>query len=461
MHKIKQKMIGKKQEKKKKLKKMIEKILKEYIEERKLEKNLESEKMIIRIKPLNDLVFKNVFFNNTNKNFLICLLNEILDKYNEPIEDIELVNVDLIPEQLRFFLFNSEENKFDEKNNKKNAEIETEIENFIDDNLKNETKVINKSNKNIENNKNKKDNKKENEIEKIKGKKGYMDILIKYLIKNKINDTNNKKFLLQAKTKSDIINIEVQLVNKGNIFKKSIFNSSSIIMDSLPANCKYNRIPDLIMINLLNYNMFHNKEKYHWSYALIERELKKEDEFSKMLNFHFIELEKFEKISNGNKNKTVNDNPWIHFLINPNDIFFRNEHTPKEFKKAREQLVSLQEDPKFYLKCVLREMELADSISGLEEVEERGEERGKKRGIEIGKKIMELKMIFKLIIEYRINIRNINHLVYFNNSQLLEIKKFINDSNYKIKDLVKILDIDENEINGICKMYKISIHGRI
>jgi len=81
--------------------------------------NLKSEKLEVRIRPANDLVFKNVFLTTTNKKILINLLNEILSEYNESIEDIELINAEVMPEQLRFIVDYLETNKLEIKDNEK------------------------------------------------------------------------------------------------------------------------------------------------------------------------------------------------------------------------------------------------------------------------------------------------------------------------------------------------------
>ena len=92
-------------------------------------------------------------------------------------------------------------------------------------------------------------------------------------------------------------------------------------------------ILNIVMINLLVCNMYdENNPKYHWINGLIEIELKKkENRFSRMLNFHFIELEKFViQIKNNNnesnRNKLIQENPRLYFMKNPNDEYFRKKN---------------------------------------------------------------------------------------------------------------------------------------
>ena len=67
-------------------------------------------------------------------------------------------------------------------------------------------------------------------------------------------------------------------------------------------NWKSEYILDVIMNNLLDYDIFDkNNPKYHWTYDLIERKLKKR--FCKMQNFYFVELKKFVNQINKNNNE--------------------------------------------------------------------------------------------------------------------------------------------------------------
>ena len=128
---------------------------------------MESEKLKVMIRPSNDLVFKLIFFffflkKKTNKNILISLLNEILSEYNEPIEDVELISVEVISEQLRLIV---EDLKNNESVNKLNK-----IKNEMESNIKDKSKEKNNN---------------EKASEKIKNRKEYIDGLIKNLTEDR------------------------------------------------------------------------------------------------------------------------------------------------------------------------------------------------------------------------------------------------------------------------------------
>jgi len=295
-----------------------------------------------------------------------------------------------------------------------------------------------------------------------------MDGLIRNMTKdngeNKYGESDNNKMLLQAKTKSNVINIEIQVLCKGDMFKRSLFYSSSIIMHSLRVDSGYSGIPDVIMINLLDYDMFDKTDpKYHWTYGLIERKLKKEDEFCKMLNFHFIELKKFINQINKNnnelnKNELIQKNPWLYFIKNPNDKYFRNNKTPHLFKNTREKLISLKNNTEFYFRYALREMELTDNISGLIEVEKKSLKRGRIEGEKIGRikgeKVGERKKDIHntlLFLKNGTDINQVKEYKWVSDDELVILNNLLygKNKNHDIGRLAIDLNIEENILENI------------
>ncbi|ORX53884.1 hypothetical protein BCR36DRAFT_582105 [Piromyces finnis] len=75
-------------------------------------------------------------------------------------------------------------------------------------------------------------------------------------------------------------------------------------------------------------------------------------------NDNFIYSDKLSKFYKDNKNDDKDDiedgaisdedvNSWVKFLNNPNDPMFRKEDTEDIYKKARSELLFLQDDEKF------------------------------------------------------------------------------------------------------------------
>ncbi|ORX80517.1 hypothetical protein BCR32DRAFT_245579 [Anaeromyces robustus] len=132
------------------------------------------------------------------------------------------------------------------------------------------------------------------------GKLGKMDTLLAIQNKNfkrkrKFEEIkNHQSILMTAKTNHNkLVNIEIQFNKTGHMSKRSLYYSSGIILHSLPQGRSYGEIPDVIMINLLNYNLFKNMNKHHWHFELKERETNEGEGFKDLLNIHFFELQKY------------------------------------------------------------------------------------------------------------------------------------------------------------------------
>ncbi|ORX63630.1 hypothetical protein BCR32DRAFT_138226 [Anaeromyces robustus] len=191
------------------------------------------------------------------------------------------------------------------------------------------------------------------------GKSGRMDVLVQNLrqlnMKTKYNKTESKsnynylyrdkEIVMVTETKNyEFIIIEIQFPKTGNMLKKSLFHVSGTIFHSLSSRKKYEEIPNVILINILNYNLFidpEDMEQCHWIFEVAERNTKKGKGFEDLIKFHFIELSKFKNESNETMKKQF---PWILFLLDPNNNYFRTEKTPTCFLKARGTLYELSKD---------------------------------------------------------------------------------------------------------------------
>ncbi|ORX63629.1 hypothetical protein BCR32DRAFT_330810 [Anaeromyces robustus] len=157
-----------------------------------------------------------------------------------------------------------------------------------------------------------------------------MDVLVESLrqlsLETKDNETKSKsnynfryrekEIVMVTETENhELINIEIQFYNTCNMFKRSLFYASGIIFHSLPSSEKYEEIPNAILINILNYNLFKDPKdmkQRHWIFEIAERNTKKGKGFEDLINFHFIELPKFEDESNEIMKKQF---PWILFYL--------------------------------------------------------------------------------------------------------------------------------------------------
>ncbi|ORX47644.1 hypothetical protein BCR36DRAFT_454384 [Piromyces finnis] len=224
------------------------------------------------------------------------------------------------------------------------------------------------------------------------------------------------------------------------------------------------------MINILNYKMFDDRIGYKYfprngvafykgkfyqnvNGKLIDEKMnilidKKGNEIimdndscnCKLSTIHFIELPKFKiKNKNNNDDNVYNDkllynnkknddkddiedddisdeeeNLWIKFLNNPNDPIFRNEDTEDVYKKARFELLLLQDDENFKkeynsrIDSIITEKSIREynKRKYLKEGEEIGEKKGiikgRKEGKEIGKRETHVETTFEYFIQIQI-----------------------------------------------------------
>jgi len=344
----------------------------------------EIEKMIIDTK--NVVIFKNLFGVPQNKDIMIDFLNKILEFKENPIVDL--------------FYINTTDKSLIGKMKKNNNE---------ETNQSNEEKEVNDKEENSE----------------LYGKLGRLDILVNSYIESpssnyNLRETNERKkrdideiiypenIDLVAKTRTNkLINIEIQMNNKGHMGKRSLYYAAGIIFHSLPRNEPYEKVPDLVMINILNYvaikdstvnkKQFNNesecdeyinelKNRCHSVYTIQNTQTNKTEIFENSLIFHFIELPKF--LNEINKNKLESEKySWIKFLLKP-EIY--KDTDKKLFKRAYNYLNylgTLGEIREAYeqIEKVERDHLSAMSEYGKEKYIE-GEKNGKKQGKEEGEK---------------------------------------------------------------------------
>ncbi|ORX76396.1 hypothetical protein BCR32DRAFT_296253 [Anaeromyces robustus] len=416
-------------------------------------------KNIIRYYPKYDTPFKNLFKKEENKNLLIDLLNGIIDGgSNNPIVDVQFLDSEFTAERVKF----NKINKWDDLNNNEGKEK-------IDENLKKEDNNNNKNNKrpsnNIDINKNKKlkqgffEAKRARLNSFVNGiRKNYSDII-------KTKNTENLPVIAITKS-NEIINIEIQVHEAENTYKRSLFYTSSVITHSLKKGDSYNDLPKIVMINFLHYNLFkNNNDKFYWNFSLHDKITKTEEGFEGLLNIYFIELSKYEKLEQQEKlNKKY---LWYLFMVDPNNQLFCEKETPQKFVQARETLLSLETNVRYCEQCdfeekltdrYIKNMEYRENIGiekGIVIGKEQGIVIGKEQGIEIGReegaKLTGIKTVFKMFYS-NFSIDTINDFMLLDTSEVLEIQKFLNNPNYEsLKQLAEKLNIPLEILKNIYK----------
>eukprot|EP00833_Pecoramyces_ruminatium_P005390 jgi/Orpsp1_1/1179422/evm.model.c7180000069293.1 len=349
-------------------------------------------KNIIKCYPKYNNSFENLFKTEKNKNLLIDFLNDVLDcKNNDPIVNIQYMDTEITSDKA------------------KNAIILDKLDNLS---LKEEEKEVFYKQLNVENkhdtdeNVNTKKRKNKNTFDQninkiIKTDSFYretdkLNLLVSSMRESYLNEKNKYEFTFLkfdnnppffAITKArELINIKIEVQETENMCKRSLLYASDIIFRSLPKGCIYDDVPRTVLIIFSHYNIFKNKNKFHWCFSILDKETKTEENFEGLLNIHFIELSKFEHLKKEEKNNEKYR--WFLFMVDPNNNVFLNKNTPSQFTQARNTLLSLEEN-KNYINICNKEKEMYDSyINGLDYREEKGKregrEEGRKEGIEEG-----------------------------------------------------------------------------
>ncbi|ORX84892.1 hypothetical protein BCR32DRAFT_325712 [Anaeromyces robustus] len=257
--------------------------------------------------------------------------------------------------------------------------------------------------------------------------------IINYIITKfcELNDEDGIR--VKAKTNSDeYLNIEIQVQKTGNMFKRSLYYASGVIFQSLPRGNKYNDMPNLIMINILNYKLFKNTEKeklkYHWVFTFKEKDTNEEKDFKGLLNIHFIELPKYKRL---NQKVLQNKYPWILLLNDPNNKYFKEKEAPQIYLDARNELITLQKNPELVEIIRRREKEWTDYIS--EKYEIKMETKREK----------DIEHIFNLLVYLPLElVLNFD----FPKEEVNCINRFMTDRNYSIEMLSKQLNFKKSKL---------------
>ncbi|WP_419891555.1 Rpn family recombination-promoting nuclease/putative transposase [Paenibacillus xylanexedens] len=194
-------------------------------------------------------------------------------------------------------------------------------------------------------------------------------------------------FDIWAKTaEGKLINIEMQLFNKYDIEKRTLYYWSKRYSSQLQEGQTYKELKKCVTINILNYPFIAN-ERYHNVFHL--REDHTGLELSDDLEVHFMELSKLDDQSVPMEGGLIN---WLLFLKGADksnwEVLQMNEPT---LKKAMDTLEFLSQDREARRLYEERQKYLHDEASMIEWATEKGIAKGEqKKAIEIAKNMLSL-----------------------------------------------------------------------
>ena len=233
------------------------------------------------------------------------------------------------------------------------------------------------------------------------GRKGNEEFLIDFLnsllkieierieIKNDVNlgnvtpEAKGGRIDIQAELNDGIIiDIEMQVRNNHNIEERSTYYASKIISKETEKGIDYKKIKQVIVINILDYEMLGFNEYISETEIVLKEH--KDYEVIKGIKWYFIELPKFRK-SRPDMDEKINQ--WLAFIDDyDRGLVYMAEKRNKTLKKAREEVTYLTGDEAVQRWQELKERWEMDRVSEMNYEKSVSKEEGIKQGIEQEKK---------------------------------------------------------------------------
>ncbi|MDF2652123.1 MAG: hypothetical protein K0Q73_7928 [Paenibacillus sp.] len=212
-------------------------------------------------------------------------------------------------------------------------------------------------------------------------------------------------FDIKARTaEGKLINVEMQLFNKYDNEKRTLYYWSKQYSSQLEEGQAYSKLRKCVTINILNFTILPN-EHYHSVFHL--REDNSGIPFIDDMEIHVIELSKLDKQPIPSEGGLLN---WLLFLKSEDtslwEVLKMNEPQLGKAMTALEYLSQNAEARRLY---EMRQKALHDEVSMLEGAREEGERRGEVRGreqglyeksVEIARKMLSKKMDMDEIVEF-------------------------------------------------------------
>ena len=202
---------------------------------------------------------------------------------------------------------------------------------------------------------------------------------------------------LQAKLNDGVIvNIELQVENKHNIEGRTTFYSAKVISMETERGTDYKDINQVVMINILDYEMFGFEDYISETAIVLDKH--REYEVLKGIKWIFIELPKFRR-----KHPDMNDkvNQWLAIIDDyDKEAIAMAEKKNKTIKRAKVELEYLTGDEEVKRLAFLREKWEMDRVSDINYATEQGELKGRKEEQkEIAKKLLEENVDIEIIVK--------------------------------------------------------------
>ena len=180
-----------------------------------------------------------------------------------------------------------------------------------------------------------------------------------------------------------IVNIEMQRRNEHNIKERTTVYGSKIMSREVGKGVDYKKIKKVIMVNILDYILFREKEEVSRTAIVLDEH--REYEVIKDIQWYFIELPKFRNREDINIEDPLNQ--WLLFIDNSDrrliEMVVKNNKIFRDAKEDIEYLTGEEEERRLQ---DLRERWEMDRISEINYAKEEGERKGRQLGEQLGEK---------------------------------------------------------------------------
>ena len=197
-----------------------------------------------------------------------------------------------------------------------------------------------------------------------------------------------------------IVNIEMQMKNLHNIENRTTLYGAKVLAREEARGKNYNDIKNVIMINILNYELTEFEEYVSETVVVLDKH--REYEIIKGMKWYFIELPKFRK---AHPNMDEKLNQWLAFIDdNDRGKIKMAEKKNKTLEKARKEMTYLTGDEEIRRLAELREKWEMDWNSSMDYSKREGIKEGIKKGakeknLENAKKMKEKNIPTETIVE--------------------------------------------------------------
>ncbi|ANS52106.1 ATPase [Bacillus thuringiensis] len=188
----------------------------------------------------------------------------------------------------------------------------------------------------------------------------------------------------------EFVNIEIQIANKHDIQKRSLYYWSKLYASQMQEGMPYSELQNAITINVLDFVLYPNQEHFATTGILwdVEKELRICDD----IEIHYIELPKL--IAQW---RDAQVNPWQDALVRWLLLLTANEdlnltdtleaialEQDETLQKAIQKWDNMSHNQQFRREYEAREKVLLDEKAAVAHAEKKGMEQGRKQGREEG-----------------------------------------------------------------------------